>query len=243
MAELIFGYTDDNDSLRGRVHVGHAFATSDKLRTLKERKYILSSPHASYYPLYVKDAKPWNSRERLTIAGFKRYPTAYKEDGSKPNDESGQANAQVNEQMFSHIKPLPAGTKFSCEITFHNLKPEELGALLYVLDSRQIKYHQFGGLKPYRYGKVSISPTLTLKDSENSTDFVEKFRKLLKDNVNENWEECSTIKELKSMAKGFCVNDSTLKIFKYMDMSNKDFVVGKDSHKSFKPFSELWKPK
>jgi CRISPR-associated protein (TIGR03986 family) len=241
MAELIFGYTDDNDSLRGRVHVGHAFTTSNDLRTLEERKYILSSPHASYYPLYVKDARPWNSNGNLTIAGFKRYPTAYKKDGSKPNDESGQDG---NGKMLSHIKPLPAGTKFSCEITFHNLKPEELGALLYVLDSRQIKYHQFGGLKPYRYGKVSIRPTLTLKDSEdkNIDAFIGKFKTLLSGKI-DNWEECSTIKELKSMAEGFCVDDGTLKIFKYMDMSKKEFVTGKDSHKSLKPFSELWKPK
>jgi CRISPR/Cas system CSM-associated protein Csm3 (group 7 of RAMP superfamily) len=231
MAELMFGYTDENDSLRGRVHVSHAFAKGDP-KPLKELAYILSSPHASYYPLYANGSKPWNSGP--IIAGFKRYPTAYKNGGSKSNDESGQTG---NGKMLSHIKPLPAGTKFSCEITFHNLKPEELGALLYVLDSRQIKYHQFGGLKPYRYGKVSIRPTLTLKDSQNSTDYVEEFRKLLKDNVNENWEGCSTIKELKSMAEGFCVNNSTLETFRYMTLN--EYKDGKTCNKRFKPFSEL----
>jgi CRISPR/Cas system CSM-associated protein Csm3 (group 7 of RAMP superfamily) len=235
MADLIFGYTGEKDSLRGRVHVGHAFATKVAEPEEEELKYVLSTPHASYHLFYLKEGKGKWGDPYPEISGYKRYPTAYGKPGEKITEEQDR---KAPDKMASLVKPLKAGSAFKCEITFYNLKPEELGALLYTL--KGIKYHQLGGLKPYRYGKVKFDTRLVLKDHEEPVEeqtYIEAFKELMTQQVNPRWETGESIVELKAMAEGFEL--SQREEFKYMSLN--DFGKGKSSGLHLKKFTEIRK--
>jgi CRISPR-associated protein (TIGR03986 family) len=234
MAELIFGYSDKDSSLKGRVHVGHAFADNVVLDN-QDRNYALSSPKPSYSPLYLQNGKTWDSKGDINILGRKRYPT---------RDEVYSQNVDgISLDMIKKIRPLKAGSSFKSEITFHNLKPEELGALLYTITT--LDFHQLGGLKPYGYGKVSIVPTLNIKGISNPvdyTEFVDTFVNLFNKEFGNDWQNCNTIKELRAMAHG--IKPGKEHKFKYMQMSigkdNKnEFNDGRNCGKSLRPFSEI----
>jgi CRISPR-associated protein (TIGR03986 family) len=233
MADLIFGYTDNEDSLKGRVHVGHAFA-KNIIKSDKSKDYALSSPKPSFYPLYLKDGKNWNSNEGVRILGRKRYPTR--------QHIEFQNVSGISREMISKIQPLKKGTTFQAEIIFHNLLPEELGAILYTIES--LDYHQLGGLKPYGYGKVTITPTLNIKeDSELKTvdECINKFKVLFNDKYGTKWQDSATIKELQAMASGITAGNESK--FKYMQMSiqggNNEFKDAKGLGKSLQPFSNI----
>lgn len=234
MAELIFGYTDKEGSLKGRVHIGHAFAVN-VISENEERKYALSSPKPSYYPLYLQNGASWNSKGNINILGRKRYPT-------RENVYSQNIDG-ISLDMITKIRPFKAGSTFTSEITFHNLKPEELGALLYTITT--LDSHQLGSLKPYGYGKVTIVPTLSIK-GVNSTvdyrDYIDKFVSLFNHEFDNNWQNSNTIKELRAMASG--IKPGKEHKFKYMQMAidkgaANEFRDGKASGKSLQPFSEL----
>ncbi len=84
-SELIFGFVQgdsDQESLKGRVHVGHASA-SVPCEPEPTVTAVLSSPKASYYPNYVRQAVGANGKigsyqtlmdSQAEIAGWKRYP-------------------------------------------------------------------------------------------------------------------------------------------------------------------------
>ncbi|MCF0185830.1 MAG: TIGR03986 family CRISPR-associated RAMP protein, partial [Bacteroidaceae bacterium] len=73
LAECIFGTVDSADgALKGRVAFSHAMAV-DAPTELSQEERVLSTPHPSYYPLYLGDGQTWNS-ENIRLAGRKRYP-------------------------------------------------------------------------------------------------------------------------------------------------------------------------
>jgi CRISPR-associated protein (TIGR03986 family) len=207
MAELMFGYIGKDDALKGRVHVGHAFA-SKAVASETEETYALSSPKPSYYPLYLKGKSTWNSQGEIEILGRKRYPT--RESVYRQNVDD------ISTNMLTRVRPLKAGSEFLGEITFHNLKPVELGALLYVIT--ELRFHQLGGLKPYGYGKVQMVPQLTVK-GDGAADihsYVSAFRGLISGKYS-GW-NCA-IKELHAMASGISAGYEHK--FKYMQMSTR----------------------
>lgn len=235
LAELVFGYADAQDSLKGRVQVGNAFAEGNPVPQ-REQEYALSSPKPSYYPLYLKyDKKPvsWDDKA-AQVAGFKRYPVRSKAILPRLKDE-------VSEAQRARMKPLPAGTTFTGRITFHNLRPEELGALLYAITMTTKKadwgryHHQVGGSKPYGYGNVIVTPELRLSHDMDKTadiaEYIGQYDNLLKNNFSMNWEESATIRELQAMAKG--IPDAQVREFTYMEMSmkgNNEFLQGKKQY-------------
>jgi hypothetical protein len=235
MAELLFGYTSREDSLKGRLHVGHAFV-SGAPRVAQERIYVMSSPNSTYYPLYLKRkraAVSWNSSEDVEVAGFKRYPTRSRVEAQ---DVRG-----ISEKMHTHVTPLMPGTQMQCELTFHNLKPAEFGALWYSLTA--LKYYQIGGLKPYGYGKVSIIPSVAWRNSvAQEGACVDAFKSLIAEHVGPNWEESDTLLELTAMAAG--VRPGNEVRFTYMHMDNNrtrnEFLQGKNAYgqgERFQPFT------
>jgi CRISPR-associated protein (TIGR03986 family) len=235
LADLIFGYVNKSnsaDTLKGRIHVGHAFANNVQHDNV-EKKFVLSSPKASYYPLYLGN-NSWNSD--IEISGYKRYPTR------NSVEEQGNIN-NMNDKMLSKVIPLKAGTDFTSIITFHNLNQIELGAILYVI--KKLKFHQLGGIKPFGYGKVQIKPSLTFKDEGDiETDkldsfidpFVNKF-----DELYPGWQHSDTIQELKAMASGIYPNNEDK--FRYMNMSTNrqqnEFAIAKERHEHLELFSKI----
>jgi CRISPR-associated protein (TIGR03986 family) len=237
MAELLFGYTSTEDSLKGRLHVGHAFVSGTP-RVAQQRTYVMSSPNSTYYPLYLKRkqaAVSWNSSADVEVAGFKRYPTRA---SVELQDVRG-----ISEKMHTHVTPLMPGTQMQCELTFHNLKPAEFGALWYTLTA--LKYYQIGGLKPYGYGKVSITPTVAWRNKaaqENAC--VDAFKSLIAEHIGPDWEASDVIRELKAMAAG--VHPGNEAQFTYMHMDNNrtrnEFLQGKNAYgqgERFQPFTDI----
>lgn len=214
LPECIFGYTGRNDSLKGRVLFSNAFLIGNA--TVLEKKYALSSPHPSFYPLYLGNGQSWNS-QGIRIAGRKRYPVRNILYGNK-----GTSN------MESSKRPLEKGSQFKCDIRFFNLKPIELGALLSSLDfcGHNECFHSIGQGKPLGYGKVKIS-IKNVSFSYGSIDvcsvresFIDAMnQESISKNWSEKWEDSAQLQELFAMAEG--IPDNRVEEFKYMQMSVK----------------------
>lgn len=160
LVECIFGHIDKNNALKGRVHIGHAIASQAEVDA--EKKEVLSSPKASYYPNYIRQ-KITNGAvgkyktfmdKKSEIAGWKRYPVHA--NGVKHNAPTSKAKS---EKILTRFIPLKAGAKFSFTLRYHNLRPVELGALLSSLTfhGTENTYHSIGMAKPLGYGKVKLT--------------------------------------------------------------------------------------
>lgn len=214
LPECIFGYTSQNDSLKGRVVFSNAFLMGNPV--VLQKNYALASPHASFYPLYLGNGQSWNSQS-IRIAGRKRYPSKNTLKGNR-----GTSN------MESPKRPLDRGSEFECKIRFFNLKPIEFGALLSSLDfcGHNECFHSLGQGKPLGYGKVKISidkvsftnGNIDVSAARDSfTDAMNEESELR--NWRERWEDSVQLKELFSMAEGIPIGRD--EEFTYMQMSVK----------------------
>lgn len=163
--ETLFGRAEDTDSLRGRVSVETLIADgSPSVQGLVTT--ILGAPKPTFYPNYVKqraNADGYVSGERYTtymdgsaeIRGWKRYI-------ARKNGETAPIHPEENQERVStFFKPLPEGTAFSGTIRLHNVKPEELGAVVWALTwgGNPALRHGLGMGKPYGFGAVTVSIT------------------------------------------------------------------------------------
>lgn len=173
LADLLFGSTnsdDQNAALRGRVSFLTAMP-SKEMEEHPEDDTILNSPKPSYFPNYLVQntdesgmrlqegarntqystylSSQTNRNPRLR--GFKRYPARHSFGVQRltPDQESNRA-VQIK------LHTLGKGSIFEGTILFHNLKPQELGALLWALtwggDSGL--RHALGMGKPFGFGQV-----------------------------------------------------------------------------------------
>lgn len=222
LADCIFGYTSNNESLRGRVWFSHVFATNSP-NVLGEQKIVLSTPHPSYYPTYLGNGKTWNS-EDARIAGRKRYPTRNK------LSESPEGSADMETTMI----PLDKGAEFCGKIVFNNLRPVELGALLAAIsfNAHPECHHNLGYAKPLGYGKIEMDYKLDIDDQAyDSYSLISTFDNKMKQE-NNNWEESPAVKELLKMAEG--IPEGKEDSFSYMMMSTdinlNEFKAGKEAY-------------
>jgi CRISPR-associated protein (TIGR03986 family) len=168
---------DQERGLKGRVVLSLAVAQGNP-RPRPSRATVLNGPKPTYYPSYVCQPVDRNDRGRLRgdgyatyakqgnasqpelrrpeIRGWKRYPVRplpQIPDPLPPPPEEASAPLQ------SVLHPLPENTIFTGEVRFHNLRPEEFGALLWALtwgvDSSL--RHALGMGKPFGFGQVSIA--------------------------------------------------------------------------------------
>lgn len=207
LAECVFGHIYGSQALKGRVNFSHALAIGTQT-PMENKTFVSGSPHPSFYPLYVKDGKNWDFATE--IAGRKRYPIRV-----APNySNSGTKKMEQNCRM------LNKGTRFECNISFHNLKPVELGALLSALTFHKNQdkcCHSIGFGKPYGYGSIKIS-NVKLNFVDNSKDYyMLEFEKEMEKQF-PNWRESSSVKELINMAQGIPVGQEGK--FQYLTMSN-----------------------
>jgi CRISPR-associated protein (TIGR03986 family) len=173
MADLLFGTLGDTAGrmLKGRVSVGHALAQPVSGRQLQPERHgptILNGPKPTYFPNYIR--QPADSRWRLPerqeyagyirtdenqspeIRGFKRYPARPKAEAQPLTPEQQQGSQEV----ANILHPLPAGTRFSGRIVFHNLRPAELSALVWAITwgANDGLRHSLGMGKPFGFGQV-----------------------------------------------------------------------------------------
>ncbi len=207
MAECIFG--DENMSLKSRVQFEDAVTrTTTKGDTIQT---ILGNPKPSFYPNYIEQGGGSYKTlmdNNVKLRGWKRYPVRETVNPIPVNKEQ--------ENVATKFTPLPKGTPFEGTIHFHNLKPIELGALLWAITwgGDNNLSHSIGMGKPYGFGQVkaSIQSIEFLKnDSDSNTyqkadkqlqerwcsDFVEYIKNA--SNI-QGWENCAQIRELKAMA-------------------------------------------
>ncbi|MCR5018372.1 MAG: TIGR03986 family CRISPR-associated RAMP protein [Bacteroidales bacterium] len=241
LSECIFGYTGDDQSveaLKGRVQFGHAF-TGFAGRPDSET-VTLSSPRSSFYPFYLQGGVDWN-RDNARIAGFKRYPVR----GKVNRDGNRQLN---NSRVNSTLSLLPADTVFEGTISFHNLRPIELGALLSALTfhgNERSCYHSIGGGKPLGYGKMSVSVVSldgkTVSGDNIGSSDLQRFMAGYEDCmdvfcnkvIQKPWLESDQMVQLYLMARG--IPDDKAWAFEYMPL--QDFRIIKNGHKALWPFS------
>lgn len=216
LADAIFGYSEKESSLKGRVNISHGFVSGNP-KVLPVISEILSSPKASYFPNYVRQNEKEGevtqyqtfNNDNVEISGWKRYPI---KEGLSTNQGDG------NQLIKTSFKPLDKGTKFTCQINYHNLKAEELGALLSAITfhDNEGHFHSIGMAKPLGYGviKVKISNLNSIAFRESLKHFEMFMNTALQ--PGEKWNESVQVQELFAMAKHF---PGTEKLLKYMQLS------------------------
>ncbi len=238
LATTIFGCSDEKkkNMLKGRVFIGHAINTSNS-QVIGLKKEILGGPKASYFPFYIeqkeRDGKVSNYstyEDDTKIRGYKRYPT-------HKNVSQGDYDARQlsNDKVFSKFTPLQAGSEFVCKIKFHNLRKEEIGALIASISfNGNINCnHSLGGAKSFGYGRTKIE-IVKLQFLENSVnEYLTKFRELMKNNK-VNWEKLPQLKELLAMASN---NEDTSLSYP----SINDFIEIKRDKDALYQFSDIAK--
>ena len=215
LAETIFGTTE----LKGRVFFSHLEAV--EVKEYRNVTLILSSPKPTFYPSYLvqceqngklkpgKDYITYDNKKAI-IRGFKVYPP-------KNGFKTFSKICNQNPKVCSKLAPLNAGTKFRGKIVFHNLKEEELGALISALTffNKEGYYHKLGTAKPYGYGTVKIK--IDFKEKEK---YIKKFVSLINQNLSINLLNSPRIQKLLEFSK---IKDA--KEFDYMEL--KDFMQAK----------------
>jgi len=245
LAETIFGTTQnellkdekskkDTFALKGRVQFSH-FKIDNIPNNYDEVYTVLGSPNSSYYPEYIaqnckKDGKVLNDKyntlmdKTSKIAGWKRYPLRY----GKPKF------IKAEEGTDSATKFVPLGTyngdnfnefTFSGKVRFHNLKKEEIGALISALtfhDNQENFYHNIGMAKSLGFGKIKID----IKTNKYKEHLI-KYETMM-NNFTKDWIASEQIKELFTMAfKDLNINDK-LKYLKLDPDKNNEFVDKKN---------------
>lgn len=170
LPELLFGRIDEtsDNSLRGRIAFG--LGQSDgALGTGWHGPTVLSSPKPTFYPTYVRqdNDKAYNQlmTGRSELSGWKRYP-ARPVDVLPPPDKSG------NKSRIT-LEAVPEDSRFTFTLRVHNLRPVELGALLWALDfgGDPDLRHGLGLGKPFGLGQVSLQlQDWALQPNDPATD-------------------------------------------------------------------------
>lgn len=173
LCETIFGWSDAKDSMKGRVQIGNAFVVekfgqewspvSIEDSDLEEQVSGLlmsptPTPKTSYF---VKD----EDKNIIGVAGRKLYRI------SPATESLLQKKPKGNQEdtKESRMRPLKAGYKFKMRINVHNLKPIEVGALLYAITFNDWYgiCHNIGAAKRYGYGAIQAQ----LRDVTLSSSF------------------------------------------------------------------------
>lgn len=234
ISEIIFGYADKHNKLKGRVMISHAF--SDNAYALEERKEILASPKASYFPFYLNQLREdgdYNTyQDKATLRGYKKY--VLQEHIKRGAYDPKQLR---NNKIFTSFQPLDKGAIFRCKIRFHNLRAAEIGALLSAITLHQTgakAYHSLGGIKPYGYGRVRVKINETSKLVNSKEQYLSAFEKLM---GVENWLGSNSLKELAALSQ-------VTHILAEYPKDPKEFVAYKNERPKLflEPFSEKVEP-
>lgn len=256
MAQCLFGFINDTKSLKGRVSFSHAFATTETANEAEKVTVTPGSPKASYYPCYVDQGKSvsgnkvssrdskgnpkYNSYNDGQIRGWKRYVV-------KNEASPGKCNKD-NEKTQVSFTPLKAGAEFECDVTFFNLRPQELGALLSAITFHGTSgcRHQFGAGKPYGYGRTKVTVDSITDSDGNTLDqklYLGCFEDTMESFFSTGWLNSTHLKELLSMADIENVKREDGD-FRYMTLSvdskgSNEFADAKKQGYYLQPFTQI----
>ena len=236
LADLLFGSThssDQNAALRGRVSFETAVAL-DNPQPVQAPDTILNSPKPSYYPNYIQ--QPCRAEEPgvlegrryrtlmdedARLRGFKRYPARPRERTGVQGLTPGQRNSYSVQSRLHVLRP---GTAFEGRILFHNLKPEELSALLWALSwggDKRLR-HGLGMGKPFGFGqvrfKIDTAKSRILRNNGTAEEalteelqqaFMDAFESHMEQAAREHggWKDSPQIRNLLAMADPEAANE------------------------------------
>lgn len=173
MSELMFGtIREQGFSLKSRVSFSDATITKHQ-GINKSDLVTLNGPKATFQGAYLEqknDGEYANYDNKNTkLAGWKRYVTQseFKENPSE----------NKNNKVKSQLELLNKDSCFSGKIVFHNLKSEELGALLWCLTlgkgtEAQKQYHGLGHGKSLGAGAVQLVVNKLSVQANNTQNIV-----------------------------------------------------------------------
>ena len=171
LTDIMFGTvkTDpdqENFNMKGRVFFSDLLSIG-KPETFTVCDMILAEPKASFYPAYL-NGKNYNNPES-TIAGYKFYnlrkefvyPGYIDEHGNR-HEGNCKKSSNDNKNVSSALEMVVPNSEFRGAISFHNLRPFELGALLWALrlgdkTGKTEHHHMLGHAKPYGAGEIEIT--------------------------------------------------------------------------------------
>ncbi len=192
LAEALFGYIPQSNvgrkQVTGRVAITDAVMIGDDIQNAllpQTRLNVLSSPKATAFQHYLTQENPNDpdtlsiydtSKEKTTLRGHKFYWHKGAIERSA-FEASGQIFQNHDNQYSPPVKPIRENQKFEFAIHFENLRPEELGAVLWVLDKGNDNRFRLkiGMGKPYGLGSVAIAATPNLEDR------IQRYEKLFLD--------------------------------------------------------------
>lgn len=182
LPEIIFGTASDDQgpSWRGRVTFSHLEA--EHAARGRGARLVLNSPKPTFYPAYVEQPgmkhesylAPVSGTAAREIRGWKRYQAVQRATHDvdlvyQPSRFYGNGPAAPSEgagdKLATRLHPVAAGTSFRGRIHIHNLRPVELGALLWaiglgedVLSPASDRQHNHGiGMgKPFGFGRCAL---------------------------------------------------------------------------------------
>lgn len=189
---------DDAKSLRGRVQIEPAHLTETGPREGR-KKEILLAPKPSYYPAYVAQThlktgtppdapavaegtywsdgkdRPYNvyttyMDDDAQIRGWKRYPVSRAVRTSPPPTLKDRVVTDASQKVYNTFEPHGSGTRFRARVHVHNLKPQELGALVWAITfggRSETHRHSLGMAKSLGYGCVRVSIDMASVDLDS----------------------------------------------------------------------------
>ncbi|NOZ85856.1 MAG: TIGR03986 family CRISPR-associated RAMP protein [Deltaproteobacteria bacterium] len=277
MAELLFGRVRDSEddkknrglpaSLRGRVSIEPAVCEGSPNKA-KKVTGVLGAPKASYYPSYLvqgrapgdnpfrgSDGKPsyiTYQDDSAKARGWKRYPQ--RTNVVKPPPPPKKGDGSINYDVATTFVPLASGTTFFTRIHVHNLRPVELGSLLWAIDfgGRKECRHGLGLAKAFGYGGVKLEimeGKLYTNNNRSGADLpmivddsLEKFKSYMEAKLELGWEKSIQIHQLVSMAIPVDAKDD--KDLRHMLISHPEYRNEFQGVKSVGLALKLWdKPK
>lgn len=145
LVEAILGWAEPRDSRRSRVFFGD-LAAQGSPQEMPPVKVVLGQPRPSWFAGYIVDGKAYH-QDGFRLRGQKRYwllDKAYPAFTGKEN-------------VDSTLRPLPVGTTFCGVIRYKNLRPHELGLLLWALRLEEDCWQSVGMGRPYGYGRMRLT--------------------------------------------------------------------------------------
>ena len=220
---LVFGQVGDKpeEALKGRVYFEPAFIQGKQQEESHPKATILNGAKPSYFPNYLKQSLDGNGNlegnqyhtylsssnsplHKTELRGWKRYPVRPDNEVSIQTITSEQIS---NTKVQTKLHCLPKGCHFKSRLVFHNLKPEELGALLWSLEMDGHR-HSIGMAKSFGYGQVKIhidwQEQQIKANNRNNTvqtpaQYIACFQNYMKQQLKRDWHKTPQIKNLQAM--------------------------------------------
>jgi len=224
-ADALFGYVRGKNALKGRVQVGHFKMLAAQNQDGNENEpqstweTVLGSPKPTYYPNYVvqngRECRLAESDRYVTymdkfakLRGWKRYPVRSVDDQPEQLD-TRQKDSNEPGNITVYFRPLKKGSVFKGKIRFHNLRPVELGALLWVitLGGEKSRHHQVGLAKPLGFGRVryliNYNDSIIIhphKIHNKDSKYINCFISYMEKSLDNKWEKSEQVQSLLMMS-------------------------------------------